>query len=136
MDYLEYSIFSEWEPDIRRFLIDISILDEFDADLAAWLTNRTDVEKLIGQALEMGNFIIENENGYEYIPEMKLLMRRCMEREYETEEKKRLYDRAGQYYESLEKFPQAMQMYEHCNDKEKISEVLIEKLERKFSGGT
>ena len=55
-DYLEIHVYDQWDLELQEFFMDISIVETFTVRLASMLTGRSDVEKLIFRAEEVGNF--------------------------------------------------------------------------------
>lgn len=65
-------------------------------------------------------------NGiWEYRWQMRDSMRLRLKKKWNNERINPLYHHAGLYYEMHDKIPEALSMYEQCNDKESISRVLI-----------
>ena len=136
-DYLEVHVYDQWDVQLQEFFMDISIVDEFTVQLAAMLTGRRDVEKLILQAEETGNFFeIRGTNG---IWRCRWPMRRSMQQRLHkkktTEQIERLYYSAGLYYELEGRSPEALAMYEKYNDMESISRLLTANARKNPSNG-
>ena len=131
-DYLEYHVYDQWDIEMQEFLMDVSIVEEFDCQLASMITGRNDVEFLISQAGELGNFLIEKyvtENGknsvYAFRDDMKKSMRRRLLRKKNADQRKVLYCNAGLCYELKGELTKALAMYEEVHDKERIASILI-----------
>lgn len=129
-DYLDHHVYDQWEMELHEFLMQVCIVEEFDFRLAEMISGRTDVERMIGQAEQLGNFMIMKETPtgktvYEMRPAMKHSMRRRLLRIYQKERWERLYYNAGLYYELAEDTPNALKMYEACQDMERIAGLLI-----------
>ncbi|HEX3075880.1 MAG TPA: LuxR C-terminal-related transcriptional regulator [Lachnospiraceae bacterium] len=129
-DYLDCHVYDQWDMELQDFLMQICIVEEFDNRLAEMITGRNDVERLLNLAEQLGNFILMKEitggkTIYEIRLAMKLSMRRRLLRTYQKERWKRLYYNAGLYYELEEDTPNALKMYETCQDMERIAELLI-----------
>jgi len=129
-DYLDSHVYDQWEVEIQEFLIQVCIVEEFDKHLAEMITGRSDVERMISIAEQLGNFMQFKEaaNG-KRIYEIRLAVRRSMRRRllrtYQKERWERLYYNAGLYYEMQGDTPNALKMYEVCNDTERIAGLLI-----------
>lgn len=145
-DYIEYHVYNQWEPELREFLMQLSIVDRFDARLAGIITARNDAEKMIERAKQSGNFIIElftpMSKGddsyhvtYEFRRPMKRSMRRILTRDYTTEYCNRLYYNAGLYYQLEGNTPEALKMYELCDNTERIIDLLIDNARKNPGNG-
>lgn len=55
-DFLETHVYDQWNIELQEFFMDVSIVETFTVKLAAMLTGRSDVEKLIAEAEVTGNF--------------------------------------------------------------------------------
>ena len=129
-DYLDSHVYDQWEVEIQEFLIQVCIVEEFDKHLAEMITGRSDVERMIGIAEQLGNFMQFKETaGGKRIYEIRIAVRRSMRRRllrtYQKERWERLYYNAGLYYEMQGDTPNALKMYEVCNDTERIAGLLI-----------
>ena len=129
-DYLDCHVYDQWEMEIQEFLIQVCIVEEFDQHLAEMITGRSDVERMIAIAEQLGNFIQFKETaGGKRIYEIRLAVRRSMRRRllrtYQKERRERLYYNAGLYYELEGDTPNALKMYEACQDTERIAGLLI-----------
>ena len=129
-DYLDCHVYDQWEVEIQEFLMQLCIVEEFDKRLAEMITGRHDVERMLSIAEQLGNFLSFRESaGGRRIYEIRLGMRRSMRRRllrsYQKERRERLYYNAGLYYELEGDTPNALKMYEACNDTERISGLLI-----------
>ena len=129
-DYLDCHVYDHWEVEIQEFLMQVSIVEKFDKHLAEMITGRSDIEKMINIAEQLGNFMIFSEvAGDKRIFEIRLAMRRSMRRRllrtYKKERWERLNYNAGLYYELEGDTPNALKMYEACNDMERIAGLLI-----------
>lgn len=117
--------------------MDISIVETFTVGLASMLTGRSDVEKLIFRAEEVGNFF--DIRGTDGIWKCRWPMRKSMQqrlrRKRSIEQINHLYYTAGLYYELEEKPLEALSMYEKYNDMESISRLLISNARKNPSVG-
>ena len=79
-DYLETHVYDKWSVELQEFLETVSIVEQFDLQMAQHLTKNKDAGKLVQKAQEIGNFLVEwMENGrsvYEMRTPMKYSMRR------------------------------------------------------------
>lgn len=129
-DYLDCQVYDHWEIEIQEFFMQVCIVDEFDKHLAEMITGRSDVERMICIAEQLGNFLLFKETAggkriYEIRHAMRRSMRRRLIRTYHKERWERLYYNAGLYYELEGDTPNALKMYEICHDTERIARLLI-----------
>ena len=122
-DYLEVHVYDQWDLQLQEFFMDVSVVEEFTVQLATMLTGRRDVEKLISQAEETGNFFeICGTNGiWRCRWPMRKSMQQRLRRRKTAEQIERLYYSAGLYYEINDQIPEALDMYEKYNDMDSIS---------------
>lgn len=128
--YLECHVFDQWDLDLQEFLMQICIAEEFDKRLAEMITGRNNVDRMLSLAEQAGNFLtIKEAAGGKIVYEIRLSMRRAMRRRlmrmYQKERWERLYYNAGLYYELEGDTPNALKMYEACQDMERIAGLLI-----------
>ncbi|MCI7131646.1 MAG: LuxR C-terminal-related transcriptional regulator [Lachnospiraceae bacterium] len=138
-DYLEVYVYDQWNVELQEFLEAMSVVEQFDLQMAQQITKKKEVGKLIRQAKETGNFLMERtENDqivYEFIESLKLSMRRRLAEKYSQDYICGLYHSAGNRYEIEGNVSEALRMYEMCHDEEGISRILIENMRRNPSTG-
>lgn len=128
--YLECHVFAQWDLELQEFLMQVCIAEEFDRRLAEMITGRNDVDRMLGLAEQVGNFLtIKEAAGGKIVYEIRLTMRKAMRRRllrtYQKERWERLYYNAGLYYELEGDTPNALKMYEACHDIERIAGLLV-----------
>lgn len=139
-DYLDRHVYDQWEVEIQEFLMQVCIVEEFDKHLAEMITGRSDVERMLRMAEELGNFLTFKEADlekkiYEIILPMRRSMRRRLLRKYPKERWERFYYNAGLYYELEDDTPNALKMYEACHDTERIAGLLISNARKNPASG-
>lgn len=136
-DYLESHVYEQWDVELQEFFMNICIVETFTIRLAAMLTGRSDVEKVIAKAEETGNFF--ETAGVDGVWKCRWPMRKSMRqrlgRKKTLEQIRRLYYTAGLYYELENQIPEALSMYEECRDMESISRLLISNANKNPSSG-
>lgn len=136
-DYLESHVYEQWDVELQEFFMNICIVETFTIRLAAMLTGRSDVEKVIAKAEETGNFF--ETAGVDGVWKCRWLMRKSMRqrlgRKKTLEQIRWLYYTAGLYYELENQMPEALSMYEECRDMESISRLLISNANKNPSSG-
>ncbi|MGN0507060.1 MAG: LuxR C-terminal-related transcriptional regulator [Lachnospiraceae bacterium] len=138
-DYAEVHVYDQWSVELQEFLEAVSIVEQFDLQMAQQLTKKKDAGKLIQKAQEMGSFLMErreNERSiYELRTPMKYSMRRRISGKYSQDYLKELYYSAGNSYEMEGNVREALRMYEMCHSEEGISRILIENMRRNPASG-
>lgn len=129
-EYLNSYIYDQWDLSLMEFLMDMSVVDMFDVQMARIITRKNDAEKYILEALETGDFLIEH-NGpnnpvYEMRKQMRVSMQRRLEMRYSKAYIDEIYYNSGVAYELIGKKTKALAMYEKCNDEEAVSRILTE----------
>lgn len=136
-DYIRVCVYEQWDIELQEFLMDISIVEFFDVGMAQLITKRNDAEKMILNAMEMGNFIkkiIYNNNiYYEFREEFKITMRRQLNLKANSTHIEELYYSAGMGYELGGDVVNALNMYEKCGREDGISRLLVANV-RKYAG--
>lgn len=67
-EYLNQAIYSEWPEEIREMMMQLSLLEHFTIQQAEEMTGRSDVNRLLAQAAEMGNLFSFKDGGYTLRP--------------------------------------------------------------------
>ena len=128
-DYLGVNVYDNWNVELQEFLMDISIVESFDVRMAQLITKKVHVGRFLAMAFESGNYLSEipqeGQPVYTLRQAVRLsfrrrLMRRCSQRHIND-----LYLSAGNYYELLNRIPEALSMYETCHNEDGISRLLI-----------
>jgi len=129
-DYLESHVYDQWNMEMQEFLADISIVDQFDLQMAQMITKKNDAGRMIREAEETGNFLIElsgfDHTVYAMRPAMIISLRRRLLNKSSKNHIDSLYASAGTCYEMQGKLQEALEMYQKCHQKESISRLLIE----------
>lgn len=138
-DYLEVAVYDQWSVELQEFVEAVCVVEQFDLQMAQQITKKKEAGKLIRQAKEIGNFLMEHrENGsvvYELKTPVKLSMRRRMDAKYSQDDIRELYFSAANRYEIDGNVKEALRMYEICQNEEGISRILIENTRRNPSTG-
>lgn len=69
-EYLNQAIYSEWPEEIREMMMQLSLLEHFTIQQAEEMTGRSDVNRLLAQAAEMGNLFSFKDGGYTLRPSL------------------------------------------------------------------
>lgn len=104
----------------------MSFLDEIKIPLAEMVTGNSASYQLLQEALYIGNFIIIEENEcYRIRPLLRSALQKRARNTYDSEKIREIYYNAGLYYEMQDDIPNALTMYENCDSKSRIVEILI-----------
>jgi LuxR family maltose regulon positive regulatory protein len=138
-DYFETAEREQWDVELQEFLMELSVVDQFDLALAQHITKHPEAGRLIRQALEIGNFMIVHQEGdhtfYELRRPMKYMLRRRLRTEYSKHQIQALYTSAGNSYELEGNLQAALQMYDISGDQDGISRVLIANIRKNPAEG-
>lgn len=135
VDYLEKTVLENWDTDLLDFLMQVSVVDEFDLSLAELITGNHRVTLLIDRAMETGNFISEKDGIYILRPQLLPALRNRAEKVYGLERVREYMYNAGLYYETKNKIVEALDLYEKSGHKSRIKELLIRNARRNPSVG-
>lgn len=128
-DYLDVNVYDNWPVELQEFLTDISIVDQFDLTMAQLITKKHHVEKFIAMAYGSGNFLYESTQGEQTIYSLRYAVRasfrRRLRQRCSQSHIQELYLSAGTSYELRGQIPEALAMYETCQNEEGISRLLI-----------
>ena len=134
-EYLNQAIYSEWPEEIREMMMQLSLLEHFTIQQAEEMTGRSDVNRLLAQAAEMGNLFSFKDGGYTLRPavinSMKLRMETVCDRVRENE----LLRRAGTICEKEGNIPRALKLYQDGQCEKEIHALLIDNARRYPGGG-
>ena len=79
-DYLDVYVYDQWNVELLEFLMDLSIVEQFDLSMVQMITKKMDAGIWLCKLKETGNFISEHAEGdteiYELRTPVKLSMRR------------------------------------------------------------
>ena len=134
-EYLNQAIYSEWPEEIREMMMQLSLLEHFTIQQAEEMTGRSDVNRLLAQAAEMGNLFSFKDGGYTLRPavinSMKLRMETVCDRVRENE----LLRRAGTICEKEGNIPRALKLYQDGQCEKEVHALLIDNARRYPGGG-
>ncbi len=138
-EYGESHVYDQWSVELQEFLAAMSVTERFELQMAQQVTKKKDAGRLIQQALETGNFLMEHrrdgQSVYEMRIPMKYSMRRRLSAKYSQDYIKELYCSAGNSYEMEGNVTEALRMYEMCHNDEGISRILVENMRKNPAAG-
>ena len=123
--YLETHVYDQWDLELQEFLMELSIVETFDIQMAQMITGKNNVEQLLEQAMEIGDFFEKKRKIYQFRYGFMESMRRRLARTCTQERVHRLYCNAGHCYEMRGEISHALKAYNACHDEEEISRLLI-----------
>ncbi len=124
-DYLETHVYDQWALELQEFLMEMSVVEKFDIPMAQRITGKKNVEQLLEQAMEIGDFIIKKGAVYQYKNAFLESMRRRLKRNMKEERIHRLYCNVGYCYEMRGEISKALEAYASCQDEDEVSRLLI-----------
>lgn len=122
--YLETYVYDQWDMELQEFVMELSVVDQFDLGMARMITGRNDVEQMLDRVREAGNFLTEADGVYQYRLVVRRSMRKRLARRYSRERVNQLYYHAGHMYEMRGELSEAVRMYDVCENQEGIIRVL------------
>ena len=134
-EYLNQAIYSEWPEEIREMMMQLSLLEHFTIQQAEEMTGRSDVNRLLAQAAEMGNLFSFKDGGYTLRPAVINSMKLRMETVCDRVRKNELLRRAGTICEKEGNIPRALKLYQDGQCEKEIYALLIDNARRYPGGG-
>jgi len=120
-----FQMYDQWDPELQEFLMEMSVVERFDARMAQTVTGRSDVQRILKQATETGNFLKEKDGIYEFNFVIKGCVRTYLDRKFDRDQVSRIYYNAGRMYEVYGDLPNALRMYEAGRDEQSIFRLLV-----------
>lgn len=118
-------IYDQWDTELQEFMMEISVLEHFNASMAQMVTGRKNAQQLLERALETGNFLTEKNGIYEYNFILQDYMQPLLERKFDAEQLAYIYHNAGHMYEMRGDILNALKMYEAGGVEKNILRLLI-----------
>ena len=123
--YIEKNFLPVWDKEVLDFLVKVSVVEEFDLELAEFITGNPRVCSLIEKSRETGNFLFQHQGIYYIRPTLLISLRSYAAKEYGREWIKELQYNAGLYYEIHDRLLEALKMYEQSGNEKKIRDILL-----------
>lgn len=138
-DYLEAHVYDQWNIELQEFLMDVAVVEQFDLQMAQFITKNNAAGHWISMAQEVGNFIEEKEMGgttvFQLRKEMRESLLRRLFRKRSRSHIDMIFYNAGSVYELRGDVPTALRMYEKCQNEEGISRLLIQNVRKNPGAG-
>lgn len=114
VEYLEKVVILQWDSDLLEFLMQVSVVEEFEIPLAEIITGSHHINVFIDKAADVGNFLSEENGIYRLRPQInKALYNRGLKVWGRDKMNEYTYN-AGLYYEMQDDIIKAISMYEKC----------------------
>ena len=123
--YLEFVIMPDWPRSLLDFMLQISVVDEFDRETAEFVTGNPYVSQILNEAFETGNFIIQKGDRYKIRPLVLKFLRKKAEESFGSINMSDYAYNAGLYYELHDDIPHALKLYEKSGKIGRIHELLV-----------
>lgn len=128
--YFDELIYRPFEPPLKRLLIEVAPFEAFDTELAKLLSGDSHAGELVAKIQESTS-ILEPDAAERLTlrPIFRAFLLWKLSQELSEEEQKKLFSRAGLYYELRDEMKSALDCYDKAGDHRKISELLIKNAE-------
>lgn len=120
-----FQLYDQWDPELQEFVMEMSVVERFDARMAQMVTGRSDVQRILKKVMETGNFLKEKDGTYEFNFILKNFTRACLDRKFDRDQVSRIYYNAGHMYEMYGDLPNALRMHEAGGDEKSIFRLLV-----------
>jgi len=124
MDSLRSKVLEWLLPEVKDLLLRVSLVDEFDTELAKFITGNRRIGEVIIKAHESGNFMFRKGDSYVLREQMRIFLNNEIQREYSSEQIKSVLKNIALYYEINGDEGKAFEYCAKCSDLSKISEML------------
>ncbi len=136
-DYIEVHIYDNWDLDFCDFLMDMSVVKDFDVAMARTITRRGDVEQMLQRIREADSFLTETTESNVVWYHFSDIAADSLHRRLYTKQPRSHVDMicnsAGSAYEMAGDFVAALEMYREGGDEESTYRLLLANA-RKYVG--
>jgi len=124
--YLKNTALNYWDPKVRDFAYKMSMFESFDMEMAKAVTGESDSICILEKLLEETDTVLSGGDGtYSFRPRMREYLQYLRDTEYTENQRKDIYNRAGNYYEKKGSMVKALSAFELAGNQEMIYEVLM-----------
>lgn len=120
-----FQLYDQWDPELQEFVMEMSVVERFDARMAQMVTGYSDVQRILKKATEAGNFLKEKDGIYEFNFILSSCVRTYLDRKFDRDQVSRIYYNAGRMYEMCGDLPNALRMHEAGGDEKSIFRLLV-----------
>lgn len=135
MRFFEENVIGMLDSEVTEMLLKVSVTDNFTEQLAVMLTGNSGISRVIGLAMDSGNFMTRNGELYTIRPEFLGALRNKATKEYPPEELQHYALLAGAYYESNNEDNKALEIYARFNSSSRIKELLLRNSRKNAESG-
>lgn len=129
--YYEASVFQRFDLPIRRFLLELTPFDNFDATMARMVTGNPRAAELLDWLLTYTTMLrFDNVSHYYFWPQFRAFLQWVVDKSVSQEKRNTILIRGGMYYEMNEDYSHALQCYTQAGDHGRVSEILIRNADR------
>lgn len=122
---LKTAVFDNIDPEVLKFLLQISVVDEFDIDLAVAITKNDISKHLAAKAMKYGNFLFLKDGVYHIRDVMLYALRSQSFYYYSLQEYNEFKLNAAAYYEKNGEIGKALYLYEKTDSVSSIKRILV-----------
>lgn len=128
--YFETAIFLRFDLPVRRFLMELSIFDSFDAELAKMVSGDLRARERLDWLQRNTSMLLSiGVERFRFWPGFREFLLWELDRSFSEDKRRALFDRGGMYYELKGTYPQALECYSRAGDHNKLSELLVRNAE-------
>lgn len=124
-EYLEKFVFPSWDSNLLEFLMQLSVTNDFDLELAKMISGNSRAAALLEHALETDNLLRQKSGVYRLSPIAQQALRSLGEKKLGPERMRDYASHAALYYEMHEQFLPALRILDNCGKVEQIKSLLI-----------
>ena len=124
-DYFIMEITRNWDRELTEFLMQVSVIDSFDCELAEMITGNSRAAGILARAENTGSFMEKEGDRYRLRHELLKALQKLRNETLEASYVRELYYNAGLYYETHDKVMAALDMYTKSGSKKRMEELLI-----------
>lgn len=123
--YYEELVYRRFSLGMRRFLLELAPFERLNTELARTVSGDSRVGELMAE-LQRSTTMLQyrSVDDFSFWPDFRAFLLWEMEREYSEEERCRLYNRGGLYYELHGDYAQALTYYDRGGDSQRVSDLL------------
>jgi len=135
MNHLENVIIPQWDIELQEFLMKVSVVDEFTLPLAIMITGDDRAANMISEASMVGNFLTKEGEIYRLREQLRVALRNRAVKFFGLNEFNRYICNAALFYETKDDILTALKLYEQCEKKDSIRNLLIRNGRRHAGAG-
>ena len=119
-ELIEKTLFNRYDDKTQDFLLKLSLMDDFTAAQAEYVTEETQTKDLLKRLTKGNAFVFYDEAGKTYKIHNVLLDFLRMKQNFPSDQRAALYERIGDYFLSTLNFPEAYRCFYKAGQNERI----------------